>query len=521
MQSEISASFDSLSPKTGVCVADGFGIRIFVRRRHLVVEDGIGRHRRERVFARATAGIRRLVIHGHEGFISLEAIRWLADLGIGYIQIDRDGRLTAGSAPLGNDDPRLRRAQALAVENPIGLEMARFVLGRKLLGQAALLEKLTEVDKPIGLLTKAIRGVPTAPTLGSLRLLEAKAAAAYWSAWEGIGVQFARADLSRVPHHWLGFGHRGSPMSSGPRLAANPANAMLNYLYAVLEAEARFACLAVGLDPGLGILHADQRARDSLALDLMEAVRPDVDTYILRLLSSHTFRAKDFHETRQGACRILSPLTHRLAETAPAWGRAIAPFAESTARMLANNPGSSIGRVPTPLTQDNRSKGREGIRGKLLKRTQAKPSAPPPACRFCGTILPDRKRRFCDDCLPAYEHEREARFAAAGPAALERMRSEGRDPTKTPEARAKRRRAQSHRNKEAAEWESTHPGDRPDPETFRREILPGLQALPLSKLVEVTGLSVRHCSRIRRGISIPHPRHWPSLRTLANANVET
>ena len=41
----------------------------------------------------------------------------------------------------------------------------------------------------------------------------------------------------------------------------NPANAMLNYLYAVLESEARLAIAALGLDPGLGFWHVDaQRA---------------------------------------------------------------------------------------------------------------------------------------------------------------------------------------------------------------------------------------------------------------------
>jgi CRISPR/Cas system-associated endonuclease Cas1 len=32
---------------------------------------------------------------------------------------------------------------------------------------------------------------------------------------------------------------------------------MLNYLYAVLESEARLAASALGLDPGLGVMHAD------------------------------------------------------------------------------------------------------------------------------------------------------------------------------------------------------------------------------------------------------------------------
>jgi CRISPR/Cas system-associated endonuclease Cas1 len=39
-------------------------------------------------------------------------------------------------------------------------------------------------------------------------------------------------------------------LTGGPRLAANPANAVLNYIYALLEGEATLAARLVGLDPG-------------------------------------------------------------------------------------------------------------------------------------------------------------------------------------------------------------------------------------------------------------------------------
>jgi hypothetical protein len=48
------------------------------------------------------------------------------------------------------------------------------------------------------------------------------------------------------------------------------------------ESEACLALLSVGLDPALGILHADQPNRDSFALDAMEPVRPTVDAFIAR-----------------------------------------------------------------------------------------------------------------------------------------------------------------------------------------------------------------------------------------------
>jgi hypothetical protein len=49
------------------------------------------------------------------------------------------------------------------------------------------------------------------------------------------------------------FGTRSSPISGSKRYAANPANALLNYTYALLEAETTLALHASGLDPALGI----------------------------------------------------------------------------------------------------------------------------------------------------------------------------------------------------------------------------------------------------------------------------
>lgn len=83
-------------------------------------------------------------------------------------------------------------------------------------------------------------------------LLEAQGALAYWAAWQKVAIDFPQKDLPRVPAHWRTFGARRSPITGSPRHAANPANAMLNYLYALLESEARLAAVAIGLDPSLG-----------------------------------------------------------------------------------------------------------------------------------------------------------------------------------------------------------------------------------------------------------------------------
>src|SRR5215204_2873361 len=103
---------------------------------------------------------------------------------------------------------------------------------------------------------------------------------------------------------------------------------------AILEAEARTAILSIGLDPGMDVLHADLKARDSLALDVMEPARPEVDRFVPKLLRSHTLAAREVFETRQGVCRVLPPLTHRLAEMTPTWAKAVAPVAEAVAHKL-------------------------------------------------------------------------------------------------------------------------------------------------------------------------------------------
>ena len=302
-----------------VVVVDGFGVSVRVERSRLVVTDGAGRNRRERRYGRATSEIARLVVLGGSGSLSLAAIRWLADVGASLVCIDRDCPLTLTSAPT-KTEAKLRRAQALAPYNETGLAVARELLRRKLEGQRQLLDRLDPEPHSQRLLERSLAAIDKAASIDELVAAEAEGAAAYWGSWADVEVRFQPADRRRVPDHGdirpAALGADGSG-----RMATGPAAAILNYLYALLEAETRLACLTVGLDPALAIVHADTRGRDSLPLDLMEAVRPSVDRYLLALLRDRVFRASDFYETQRGNCRLLAPLTHELAETLPAWRR--------------------------------------------------------------------------------------------------------------------------------------------------------------------------------------------------------
>jgi CRISPR-associated endonuclease Cas1 len=350
-----------LVPPRGVLVLTGYGLDVRIWRGRLRVADGIGKDRREALIQRATGRLRRLVVLGHTGSVSLEAIRWLSDIGAGYLQVDADGRILAAFGPQGTDRPGLRRAQARALETPDGNGIVRRLLAEKVAAQAETLIAVDQVAPVADVVVASIRAAAAALHVAigrdDLRLAEAQAAAAYWSAWSPVPVTFARRDADRVAPHWRTFGTRSSPLTGSPRLAGNPANALLNYLYALLEGEATIAARVVGLDPGIGLLHADQLNRDSLAADLMEPVRPLVDRFVLRLLTERPFAASDFYETRQGVCRVTPPLARELAATSADWGRAVGRVAEDVARLL-DCADASQRAIPTPISGRNRSAGR-------------------------------------------------------------------------------------------------------------------------------------------------------------------
>jgi CRISPR-associated endonuclease Cas1 len=474
-----------------------------VRHGQLVIGDGIGDEHRERKLTRSSREIRRIVLLGHTGYVTLDALRWMSDVGIGFAQIDLNGQVIATSGHLGRNDARLRRAQALSLVNGIGLGLARDLIARKLEGQAGILRHL-RADEAQNHVLACRAALDDAPSLDAVRRVEADAALSYWQAWAGVEMCFDKRSIAIVPDHWRRFGQRGSPLAMGARLATNPPNAILNYCYALAEIECTLALQAVGLDPGLGVLHADQKARDSMALDLLEAIRPDVDEWVLGLVMTRSSRERDFHETRQGVCRILPPLSHVLAETLPHWR----PLAGSTAEHLAKafSDQARLPESPTPLTQANRSRSRSG--GRRADTRTSKTTTPPAACKGCGETLSSWSRRYCASCAKGIDLI--AVYAKAGPAALAKMRAEGRDPSASGAARHKVGKTNLAHRKARLEWESVHK-EAYDPAVFRRDILPRLQRVPISRLVAATGLSAIYCSRIRRGLVIPHMMHWEGL----------
>ena len=81
----------------------------------------------------------------------------------------------------------------------------------------------------------------------------------------------------------------------------DPLNAVLSYLYMLLEKDARLAAMRVGLDPYLGFLHRPRHGKAALALDMMEEFRPLIaDSVCLRAVNTGRVSESDFVRTGIG-----------------------------------------------------------------------------------------------------------------------------------------------------------------------------------------------------------------------------
>lgn len=79
-------------------------------------------------------------------------------------------------------------------------------------------------------------------------------------------------------------------------------NAMLSFAYSLLGNDCAAALESVGLDAYVGFLHRDRPGRTSLALDLMEEMRPCfTDRFVLSLINNRVVRDDDFEHTDSGA----------------------------------------------------------------------------------------------------------------------------------------------------------------------------------------------------------------------------
>jgi CRISPR-associated protein Cas1 len=366
--------------RAGVMVVGGFGIAIHVADAHLVIKTrDDGEIRLSRV-----SPLRRLVVVGTSGSVSLLALWWCRELSVNVVVIEPSGRILTTAGPDGRSDTRLRRAQAMAPWTDASMVLARDLNLRKFSGYLDVLRTLPgsrESQSAIHDTQLAATRLKTARSIVAVRSLETDSGIAYHKALSATPVRWSATDA--VPDHWRTLGNRRSRLSDNAQHATTPGQALRNFVGGLAGAEILIACRTIGLDPGLGIgLHNDVKGRQSLVWEVMEAVRPVLDGLTLRILGSRVWRRGDFHELGTGEVRLrpdwpalrsdsvalarsLVAEVTRLVTDELRRTRAVALVVEHVAIVIAahapNPPGSrktTRVQVPTLLTESLRTAAR-------------------------------------------------------------------------------------------------------------------------------------------------------------------
>src|SRR5439155_17899252 len=141
---------------------------------------------------------------------------WCAENDVSVVAVDQSGELRWTLVPGkgGEWQAELRRSQALAPFTESGMEIAQWIVRRRIVGQREVLRDLTgrlsqssrevwphsTVPGALVDLESILLRVEKAATIPALRQLEAEAAVAYWSAWIGLPLHFAPpSHMNRVP----------------------------------------------------------------------------------------------------------------------------------------------------------------------------------------------------------------------------------------------------------------------------------------------------------------------------------
>lgn len=194
-------------------------------------------------------------------------------------------------------------AQHRAAEGPAALEIARScVLGKLANSRAVLRRGAREARDPelaatlhaaADALQAQLLPVRSADDADTLRGLEGQGAALYFGALGGL----FKGELSFTTRN--------------RRPPRDEANAAMSFLYALLCSDCATAAQVVGLDPQLGFFHVERSGRPSLALDLMEELRPLADRVLLAMVNRRQLRAEHFEREEPGAI-LLSAAGRRI-----------------------------------------------------------------------------------------------------------------------------------------------------------------------------------------------------------------
>ena len=218
--------------------------------------------------------------------------------GIALSFLTPNGKFLARASGEMNGNVLLRRSQYRMADDPwASCRVASWLIAGKIYNSRWVLERATRdhamridvetVKRVSAFLKNSLGAAAGAGTLDELRGIEGEAAAQYFRAFDELVLQnrdvFAMNGRSRRP-----------PMDA--------MNALLSFAYTLLTHDCASALESVGLDSYVGFMHRDRPGRSSLALDLMEELRPVIaDRFALTLINRQELTEKHFRSEVSGA----------------------------------------------------------------------------------------------------------------------------------------------------------------------------------------------------------------------------
>ncbi|MDE0239859.1 MAG: type I-C CRISPR-associated endonuclease Cas1c [bacterium] len=227
-----------------------------------------------------------------------------AELGVRISFMARNGRFLARVEGPVSGNVLLRRSQYRSTDDPEATAaLARNMIMGKTLNQRTVLRRMlrdhgarmreearASVEDAARRLGDVARRATRPALVDELRGLEGEAARVYYASF---------GNLVRRDDSVFAFPSR----SRRPPL--DPMNSLLSFLYALLVHDCRSALETTGLDPAVGFLHRERPGRPSLALDLMEELRPVLaDRVALSLVNRRQLGSEDFDKALSGAVSL-------------------------------------------------------------------------------------------------------------------------------------------------------------------------------------------------------------------------
>lgn len=165
----------------------------------------------------------------------------------------------------------------------------RWVLERATRDHAMQID-IDGVKRASEFLQNSMKSIKTCTDIEQLRGYEGEAASVYFRVFNELILQQKKE---------FTFNGRNK------RPPLDRVNAMLSFFYTLLTNMTSSALESVGLDPYVGFMHTDRPGRASLALDMIEELRPIlVDRFVLTMINKKMVSGKDFSIKEDGAVLI-------------------------------------------------------------------------------------------------------------------------------------------------------------------------------------------------------------------------